>query len=85
MSDLVRTTLDRIERAQRNFKLALFGAALLEVLLIGALLYLVDLSDRVQALIFVSSVGGYTLLALGLIMLGSHVERALLRAAQTRS
>lgn len=85
MSDLARTTLDRIERAQRNFKLALFGAALLEVLLIGGLLYLVDLSDRVQALIFVSSVGGYTLLALGLIMLGSHVERALLRAAQTRS
>jgi hypothetical protein len=85
MSDLARTTLDRIERAQRNFKLALFGAALLEALLIGTLLYLVDLSDRVQALIFVSSVGGYTLLALGLIMLGSHVERALLRAAQTRS
>lgn len=83
MSDLARTTLDRIERAQRNFKLALFGAALLEALLIGTLLYLVDLSDRVQALIFVSSVGGYTLLALGLIMLGSHVERALLRAAQT--
>jgi hypothetical protein len=85
MSDLARTTLDRIERAQRHFKLALFGAALLEVLLIGALLYLVDLSDRVQTLIFVSSVGGYTLLALGLIMLGSHVERALLRAAQTRT
>ena len=55
------------------------------VLLIGALLYLVDLSDRVQALIFVSSVGGYTLMALGFIMLGSHVERALLRAAQTRA
>jgi hypothetical protein len=84
MSDLARATLDRIERSQRYFKLALFGAALLEVLLIGTLLYLVDLSDRVQALIFVSSVGGYTLLALGLVMLGSHVERALLRAAQTR-
>lgn len=85
MSDLTRTTLDRIERAQRNFQLALYGAALLEAVLIGALLYLVDLSDRVQALIFVSSVGGYTLLALGFIMLGNHVERALLRATQARS
>jgi hypothetical protein len=55
------------------------------MLLIGALLYMVDLSDRVQALIFVSSVGGYTLLALGLVMLASHVERALLRAVQGRS
>lgn len=82
MSDLTRITLDRIERAQRTFKLALTGAALLEALLIGALLYLVDLSDRVQALIFVSAIGGYTLVALGLIMLGSHVERALMRAVQ---
>lgn len=82
MSDVARATLDRIDRAQRNFRLALAGAALIEALLIGALLYLVDLSDRVQALVFVSAVGGYTLLALGLVMLGSHVERALMRAVQ---
>lgn len=85
MSDISRKTLDRIERAQRLFQFALSGAALLEVLLIGTLLYLVDLSDRVQALIFVSTVGGYTLVALGLVMLGVHVERALLRAVQART
>jgi ABC-type protease/lipase transport system fused ATPase/permease subunit len=85
MPEVARATLDRIERAQRIFKLALFAGALIEMLLIGALLYMVDLSDRVQALIFVSSVGGYTLLALGLVMLASHVERALLRAVQGRS
>jgi hypothetical protein len=85
MSDIARATLDRIERAQRNFKLALAGAITLEALLIGALLYLVDFSDRVQALIFVSAIGGYTLVALGLIMLATHVDRALLRAVQAGS
>lgn len=82
MSDLARLTLDRIERSQRNFKLALAGALMIEALLIGALLWLTDFSDRVQALVFVAAIGGYTLLALGLVMLATHVDRTLLRALQ---
>ena len=82
MSDLARLTLDRIERSQRNFKLALAGAVMLEAALIGALLWLTDFSDRVQALVFIAAVGGYTLIALGLIMLATHVDRTLLRALQ---
>ncbi|HET9231794.1 MAG TPA: hypothetical protein VFO00_10935 [Vitreimonas sp.] len=82
MSDLARHTLDRIERSQRNFKLALAGAVMIEALLLGALLLLTDFGDRLQALVFVSAVGGYTLIALGLIMLGAHVDRTLLRALQ---
>jgi hypothetical protein len=82
MSDLARLTLDRIERSQRNFKLALAGAVMIEALLLGALLLLTDFGDRLQALVFVSAVGGYTLIALGLIMLGAHVDRTLLRALQ---
>jgi hypothetical protein len=82
MSDLARLTLDRIERSQRNFKLALAGAVMLEAALIGALLWLTDFADRVQALVFVAAVGGYTLIALGLVMLATHVDRTLLRALQ---
>ncbi|MGD9968276.1 MAG: hypothetical protein AB7T59_17280 [Hyphomonadaceae bacterium] len=82
MADLARLTLDRIERSRRGFQLALAAAVTFEALLIGALLYLTDFSDRVQALVFVAAVGGYTLIALGLIMLGSHVDRTLLRALQ---
>ena len=67
------------------FRLALAGAVMLEALLIGALLLLVDFSDRVQALVFVSAVGGYTLIALGLVMLAAHVDRTLLRALQASS
>jgi hypothetical protein len=82
MSDLARLTLDRIERSQRNFKLALAGAVMLEAALIGALLWLTDFSDRVQALMFIAAIGGYTLIALGLVMLATHVDRTLLRALQ---
>jgi len=82
MSDVAKLALDRIERSQRNFKLALAGALMIEALLLGILLWLTDFSDRVQTLIFVSAVGGYTLIALGLIMLATHVDRTLLRALQ---
>ena len=80
--DVVRQTLDKIEKSQRRFQLALAGAVMLEALLIGAMLLLVNFSDRAQALIFISAVGGYTLIALGLIMLATHIDRTLLRAVQ---
>jgi hypothetical protein len=82
MSDIARHTLDRIERSQRNFKLALAGGVMFEALLLGFMLWLTDFSDPVQALVFVAAVGGYTLIALGLIMLATHVDRTLLRALQ---
>jgi hypothetical protein len=82
MSDLARLTLDRIERSQRNFKLALAGGVMFEALLLAALLWLTDFGDRVQALVFVAAVGGYTLIALGLVMVATHVDRTLLRALQ---
>jgi hypothetical protein len=83
--DLVRQTLDKIEKSQRRFQLALAGAVMLEALLIGAMLLLVNFSDRAQALIFISAVGGYTLIALGLVMLAAHVDRTLLRALQAQT
>lgn len=82
MTDLARLALDRIERSQRTFKLALAGAVVVEALLLAAMLWLTDFSDRLQALIFVAAVGGYTLIALGLILLATHVDRTLLRALQ---
>jgi hypothetical protein len=80
MTETAKLALDRIERSQRIFKLALAGAVMLEAALIGGLLLLVDFSDRLQAVVFVSAVGGYTLIALGLVMVATHVDRTLLRA-----
>ncbi len=82
MSDLTKIALDRIERSQRNFRLALAGAMMLEALLLALLLLLTDFGDRLQALVFVSAVGGYTLVALGLVLLATHLDRTLLRALQ---
>lgn len=82
MSDLARHTLDRIERSQRNFKLALAGGVIFEAALLATMLLLTDFGDRVQALVFVAALGGYTLIALGLIILATHVDRTLLRALQ---
>lgn len=82
MSDLARHTLDRIERSQRNFKLALAGGVMFEAALLATMLLLTDFGDRVQALVFVAALGGYTLIALGLIILATHVDRTLLRALQ---
>jgi hypothetical protein len=39
-----------------------------------------DFSDRGQALVFVSAVGGDTLMALGLVMVTARVDGTLLRA-----
>ncbi len=82
MSDTTRLALERIERRQRHFKLALAAALVLEALLIGALVLFVNFADRVQALIFISAIGGYTLMAVGLVILAAHLERTLLRALQ---
>lgn len=82
MTDTARMALDRIEKSQRTFRLALAGGVMMEGLLIAALLWLTDFSDRAQALIFVAAIGGYTLLALGLVMLAMHVDRTLLRGLQ---
>lgn len=80
MSDVAKHALDRIERSQRHFKLALAGAVMVEALLIGAMLLMVNFADRLQALIFISAIGGYTLIALGLVLLATHIDRTLLRA-----
>ena len=64
------------------FRLALAGGVMIEGLLIAALVRLTDFSDRAQALIFVGTVGGYTLFAIGLIMLAMHVDRTLIKALQ---
>lgn len=81
-TDTTTQVVNRIERSQKLFKLALAGGVVIEALLIGVLLLLVNFTDRTQVLIFVAAIGGYTLVTLGLIMLATHVDRTMLRAAQ---
>ena len=68
-------TLDRIERGERNVKLALLGAAVVEALLLGSFLLAADFSNRTHLLLLISTVAIYAILGLGLIALGAHVNR----------
>ena len=71
--------LARVERGERNFKRAFFGGIAFEVLFLFALLLAADLTNRTHLLIVVATVGGYTVVVLGLVALGAHVSRGVAR------
>ena len=71
--------LARVERGERNFKLAFFGGIAFEALFLVVLLLAADLSNRTHVLLLVATVGGYTVVVLGLVALGAHVSRGFAR------
>ena len=72
-------TLDRIEKSERNYKLVFTGAAVVEALFIGSFLVLADFSNRTHLLLLIAAIAIYTILALGLVALGSYINRNTLR------
>lgn len=80
-----RAALARIERSERNYRAAFFGAVVLEALFLAAFLLLADFRDRVHLLLLISTVAVYTIIALGLLALGAHVSgntRRVLKAVE---
>jgi hypothetical protein len=78
--DQVRATaLTRINRSERNFKLAFFAAVVVESAFIVSFLLLADLSNRLQVLLLISTVSCYSIVVLGLVALGAHINRSALR------
>jgi len=75
-SPLVRAALDDADRRDRMARAALLGAALVEALLLGVALLVMDFGDRTHLLVFVLSVLGYTTLALGLVVVGARASAA---------
>ncbi len=74
--DAVRgEALARIERGERNFKLAFFAAVAFEALFLAVFLLAADFSNRTHVLLLIATVGGYTVVVLGLLTLGAHVSR----------
>jgi len=72
-------TLDQIERAHRNMVLALCAAAAFEAFFLVALLLGIDLGNKLHVLLLISTVGGYTVVVFGLIVLGAWLNRVMLR------
>ena len=78
--DTVRAAaLARIDRSERNFKLAFIGAAIVESLFLVTFLLLADFSNRMHVLLLISIVSCYTIVALGLFALGAHINRGIAR------
>ena len=71
--------LARIDRSERNFNLAFWGAGLVETAFIAAFLLLADLSNRLHLLLLISTVSGYSIVILGLFALGAHINRSVAR------
>jgi len=78
--DRVRAAaLARIDRSERNFKLAFIGAAIVESAFIVSFLFLADLSNRMHLLLLISTVSCYSIVVLGLVALGAHINRGIAR------
>jgi len=78
--DQVRAAaLARINRSERNFKLAFFAAAAVECAFVVTFLLLADLSNRLHLLLLISTVSCYSIVVLGLVALGAHINRSALR------
>jgi hypothetical protein len=79
VNEVRKTALDRIERTERNYKVVFLIAAIVEAFFLVGFLLLADLSNRTHVLLLIATVAVYSILALGLIALGAHVNRNTLR------
>ena len=78
--DTVRAAaLARIDRSDRNFKIAFFAAAVIESAFIVSFLLLADFSNRMHMLLLISTVSCYSIVGFGLIALGAHMNRGIAR------
>jgi len=78
--DSVRAAaLKRIDRSERYFKLAFYGAGLVEIAFVVSFLLLVNLSNRLHLLLLISTVSCYSIVVLGLFALGAHINRGIAR------
>ena len=74
--------LARVDRAQRNYRLAFFSAVTVEAAFLIAFFLLADFHNRIHVLILISTVTTYSIVILGLFALGAYVTRAVLRVLQ---
>lgn len=71
--------LDRMDRAERNYKLAFLAAAFVEAGFLAGYLLLADFGNRLHVLILIAAVAIYSIVGVGLVALGAHINRNTLR------
>ena len=71
LDEVRAAALARVDRSERNFKLAFIGAGFVEVLFILSFILLADLSNRTHLLLLISTVSCYSIVVLGLFAMRS--------------
>ena len=79
LDEVRAAALARVDRSERNFKIAFFGAGFVETAFMVSFILLADLSDRLHLLLLISTVSCYSIVVLGLLALGAHVNRGVAR------
>ena len=79
LDEVRAAAIARIDRSERNFKLAFIGAGLVESAFIVGFLLMADLSNRLHLLLLISTVSCYSIVVLGLVALGAHFNRGIAR------
>jgi hypothetical protein len=79
LDEVRAAALARIDRSERNFKLAFFGAMFVETAFMVTFLLMADLSNRLHILLLISTVSSYSIVVLGLFALGAHINRGIAR------
>ena len=79
IDEIRASALVRINRSERNFKLAFIAAGIVESMFIIGFLLLADLSNRLHLLLLLATVSSYSIIVLGLVALGAYINRSVLR------
>jgi hypothetical protein len=79
LDEVRAAALARIDRSERNFKIAFFSALVIEFAFLITFVLLADLSNRLQLLLLISTVSCYTIVVVGLFALGAHINRGIAR------
>ena len=79
LDEVRAAALARIDRSERHFKWAFYGAMAVETAFILSFVLLADFSNRLHLLLLISTVSGYSIVVLGLFALGAHVNRGVAR------
>jgi hypothetical protein len=79
LDEVRAAALARIDRSERNFKVAFFAAAVVEFAFLVTFVFLADLSNRLHLLLLISTVSCYTIVGVGLFALGAHINRGVAR------
>lgn len=79
LNEIRRSTLNKIEKAQRDYRAAFIAAAVVEGVCLAAFLLLMNFQDRLQLLLLIQGFLIYGTLAMGLVTLGNYIRFGVLQ------